>query len=162
MIVVSDTTPLNYLVLIDAVDVLAKLFREVYAPHAVLDELTHPKAPEAVRRWAQSPPAWLKVADPAAQLPSTAALDRGEADAISLAKELHITDILIDERRGRKVAEREGLVPLPTLALLERAAKEGFVELPEVLERIQRTSIRLPPEQVRAALERDAQRKRGT
>ena len=36
MIVVSDTTPLNYLVLIDAVDVLPKLFEVVYTPATVL------------------------------------------------------------------------------------------------------------------------------
>lgn len=129
MIVVSDTTPLNYLVLIKAVDVLPKLFRHVYAPRAVLRELNHPKTPEIVRRWADSPPSWLKVVDPSSRLPSTVRLGPGEADAISLAKESHILDILIDERRGSKIAILEGLYPLPTLAILERAAERDFLDL---------------------------------
>ena len=49
MIVVSDTTPLNYLILIDSVHVLPMLFGSVYAPSAVLRELLHPKTPDAVR-----------------------------------------------------------------------------------------------------------------
>jgi predicted nucleic acid-binding protein len=37
MIVVSDTTPLNYLLLINAINVLPQLFREVYVPQQVLN-----------------------------------------------------------------------------------------------------------------------------
>jgi predicted nucleic acid-binding protein len=107
MIVVSDTTPLNYLVLIGAADVLPKLFEQVYAPTSVLHELSHVRTPEVVRAWSQSPPRWLMVADPSSRLASTAPLDAGEADAISLAKERGITDVLIDEYLGRKVALAE-------------------------------------------------------
>jgi predicted nucleic acid-binding protein len=39
MIVVSDTTPLNYLILIDSVAVLPALFGRVCAPAAVIEEL---------------------------------------------------------------------------------------------------------------------------
>ena len=56
MIVVSDTTPLNYLILVDSVHVLPALFGRVYAPSAVITELSHRKTPEAVRNWAASPP----------------------------------------------------------------------------------------------------------
>jgi predicted nucleic acid-binding protein len=76
-----------------------------------------------------------------------------------LAKELAILDILIDERRGRKVAEREGLTPLPTLAILERAAADKLLELCPAIDKLQRTNIRLPEEHVQAALARDAARK---
>jgi len=48
VIVVSDTTPLNYLVLIDAIDVLPKLFQEVIVPPSVMAELTRLKTPEVV------------------------------------------------------------------------------------------------------------------
>ncbi len=162
MIVVSDTTPLNYLVLINSVGVLPKLFDEVYAPTAVVRELTDPRAPAPVRLWAQSPPNWLKVADPSSRLSSTASLDAGEADAISLAKELGITDVLIDEYRGRKTALAEGLFVLPTLAVLERAAEQQLLELQPTLEALQRTTYRVRPELIQAALERDAARKRAS
>jgi len=160
MIVVSDTTPLNYLILIDSIDVLPKLFQEVYVPPSVVVELTRPKAPEIVRIWAQSPPHWLKIKSPSSRLASTCVLDDGEADALSLAKELHITDILIDERRGRNIAQQEGLVPIPTLAVLERAAAQNLLDLQSVLTRLQQTSIRIPLDRIQAALERDQIRKR--
>ncbi len=50
MIVVSDTSPLNYLILVDCIDVLPELFGQVYAPSLVVIELGHPRSPEPVRR----------------------------------------------------------------------------------------------------------------
>jgi len=161
VIVVSETTPLNYLVLIEAIDVLPKLFQEVYVPPSVIVELTRLKTPDAVRHWAEEPPIWLKIRAPHSRLPSTAKLGDGEADAISLAKQIQIQDVLIDERRGRIVAQREGLIPLPTLAVLERAASLDLVDLPAVMAALQRTSFRLPHDHINAALARDAERKRG-
>jgi predicted nucleic acid-binding protein len=64
MIVVSDTTPLNYLILIDSAHVLPALFGRVYAPPAVIWELAHPRSPEPVRRWTDSLPEWLTVQEP--------------------------------------------------------------------------------------------------
>jgi predicted nucleic acid-binding protein len=159
VIVVSDTSPLNYLVLIDVVDVLRSIFTQVYIPPSVIIELTRSKTPELVRRWADSPPDWLTVVAPSDRLPSTASLGEGEADALSLAKELHIVDVLIDDRRGRKIAIREGLVPLPTLAILERAAADNLLDLRLTLDKLKRTNMRVPADQIEAALQRDAARK---
>lgn len=61
MIVVSDTSPLNYLIQVDAVHVLPELFREVYVPERVTSELRHPAAPAVVRTWISRPPAWLFI-----------------------------------------------------------------------------------------------------
>lgn len=56
MIVVSNTSPLNYLVLIQAVDVLPQLFGDVVLPSTVAAELLDPAAPARVREWIASPP----------------------------------------------------------------------------------------------------------
>jgi predicted nucleic acid-binding protein len=48
-LVVADTGPLNYLVLIDAIDVLPSLFDRTFIPAAVYRELTHPEAPAEVQ-----------------------------------------------------------------------------------------------------------------
>jgi predicted nucleic acid-binding protein len=56
MIVVSDTSPLNYLVLIGADQVLPSLFGQVLTPPEVLVEMQHAKAPPQVSAWAQQPP----------------------------------------------------------------------------------------------------------
>jgi predicted nucleic acid-binding protein len=148
------------LVLIKAIDVLPAIFEMVYIPPSVIAELSRPKSPEAVRRWTRTPPEWLHIRAPAIRLPSTVRLGDGEADALSLAKELQINDVLIDERRGRNVARREGLTPLPTLAVLERAASDGLLDLPSTFEKLQQTNMRIPFGQIQAALARDAARKR--
>ncbi|MEI7773338.1 MAG: hypothetical protein WCK17_01050 [Verrucomicrobiota bacterium] len=62
VLVVADTTPLNYLVLIGQEHVLGALFDKVLIPEGVLEELKHPKAPEAVLVWIQTLPTWLEVA----------------------------------------------------------------------------------------------------
>jgi predicted nucleic acid-binding protein len=51
MIVIADTTPLHYLVLIDRVQILPQLYGRVLIPLAVWDELQRPETPEAVRAW---------------------------------------------------------------------------------------------------------------
>jgi predicted nucleic acid-binding protein len=49
MIIVSDTTPLNYLILIGDVDVLRLLFSQVVIPQAVYDEMQHDSTPDSVK-----------------------------------------------------------------------------------------------------------------
>lgn len=48
MIVVSDTSPLNYLVFIQAIDLLPQLFGRVVTAPAVMGELSHASSPAAV------------------------------------------------------------------------------------------------------------------
>src|SRR5580658_8798674 len=57
MIVVADTSPLNYLVLLGHIDILAKIYAEVLVPQTVLDELQDSDAPAGVRAWAVAPEA---------------------------------------------------------------------------------------------------------
>jgi predicted nucleic acid-binding protein len=49
MIVVADTSPINYLILIDEIDILAKMYGTAVIPHAVREELLRPSASEVVR-----------------------------------------------------------------------------------------------------------------
>jgi predicted nucleic acid-binding protein len=56
MIAVADTSPICYLVLIDEIVLLPKLFNHVLVPQSVLDELLHADAPAAVRNWAPDLP----------------------------------------------------------------------------------------------------------
>ena len=61
MIVVADTSLLNYLVLLGHIEILAKIYAEVVVPQAVLDELQDSDAPAEVRAWFSAPPRWLQV-----------------------------------------------------------------------------------------------------
>jgi predicted nucleic acid-binding protein len=60
-LVVADTGPINYLVLIDAIEVLPKLFEQVLVPAAVYDELSHADAPLPVRAFISRVPPWLEI-----------------------------------------------------------------------------------------------------
>jgi predicted nucleic acid-binding protein len=51
MIVVADTSPINYLLLIKEIDILPKMYGKVVIPRAVNEELLRPVAPEIVRAW---------------------------------------------------------------------------------------------------------------
>lgn len=116
VVVVSDASPINYLLLIGHQSVLPDLFGTVVIPRAVVTELGDRRSPDLVREWATNPPAWVEVRTPASNAgTSEAGLGRGEAEAIALARELGAQALLIDERRGRAVAQREGLLVFGTI-----------------------------------------------
>lgn len=158
--IVSDTTPLNYLVLIEAIEVLPRLYEKVLIPPAVRAELSAPEAPESVREWISSHLPWLEVLPcPKAADKDLARLDPGEREAILLASELGTSLLLMDERDGSAVARSRGLTVIGTLSALDAAAARGWVDLPEMFERLNRTSFRSPRKVMAAMLEQDARRK---
>jgi predicted nucleic acid-binding protein len=158
--VVADTGPLNYLILIEAVDLLPRIFSEVSIPSGVRDELSHPKAPIAVRAWIAEPPEWLNIVS-VGSLPSIgpSVLDQGENQAIALAFQQQ-ADIVIDDREGVLQARKMNLEAIGTLAVLIRAAQRGWVQLPEMFRRLRATSFRSPVHLMARMLEEDALRKK--
>src|SRR6266852_2781252 len=93
MVVVADTSPINYLVLIAQIDLLKQLYARMLIPPAVLAELKHPVAPKPVRDWADNAPKWVEVLSPKSSL-ILAQLDLGESEAIALATEVHAEVVL--------------------------------------------------------------------
>jgi predicted nucleic acid-binding protein len=144
-VVVADTTPLNYLILIGRSDILGSLFGEVLIPEAVLAELRHPKAPEAVMRWLQAPPVWLRIMQ-VRHLDVTVQLGKGETEAISLALEHQVKVVLMDERRGRMAAETRGLLAVGTLNLIDLADEQQLCNGIEVLNNLRQTTFRADEE----------------
>jgi len=146
MIVIADTGPLNYLVLIGAVDVLKPLYARVITPRTVVDELQQTGAPDAVLAWIASPPAWLEVRpDP----PTDSTLDfpdAGERAALTLAEALDADELLIDERAGRAEAARRHLHVTGTLGVLADAHLAGLIDFDQALARLRTTTFRLSAE----------------
>ena len=141
MLIVADASPLNYLVLIQAVEVLPALYGRIVAPPEVLGELRDPAGPGQVREWAEAPPPWLEVRS-AAAIDASLPLDPGERAAIALALELRADRLLIDERDGRAVAARLGIPVAGTLAVLRDAAVAGHVDLATAFDRLRKTTFR--------------------
>jgi predicted nucleic acid-binding protein len=159
MIVVSDTTPLNYFVLIGEADILPTLFGRVVIPPAVAAELLHAHTPELVRSWMSSPPSWLEVHAPTLhKADELNYLGAGERQAILLAEELRAEWLIIDEYKGRVEANRRKLPVIGTVRVLDEAADRQLIKLPDVLTKLQRTSFFLSPDLVRWLLNRDAVR----
>ena len=60
-VVVSDASPLNYLVWIGCEHVLPKLYERILVPAVVLQELEESGAPEKVAEWTTHLPEWINV-----------------------------------------------------------------------------------------------------
>jgi predicted nucleic acid-binding protein len=157
MIVVSDTSPLNYLVLIGADQLLPSLFGRVLTPPEVLAEMQHAKAPALVSAWAKNPPAWLEVRSPQ-ETPQFLGLGPGESAAIALAQQEHAAALLIDERDGTAVARQLGLVVTSTLAILCLASEKGLLSLPAAFAALRQTTFRGPAQLMNEMLQIDAAR----
>jgi predicted nucleic acid-binding protein len=157
-VVVSDTSPLHYLILCGAETALPRLFQKVVIPPTVFRELQQPNTPPLVRQWARSLPPWAAVQAPKS-LNLSLNVDAGELEAICLAREIKAAVVLMDDRAGRSAAIHCGLAVIGTIGLLEQAATRGLLELPQVMERLRQTNARLDPELIQGALERDKVRK---
>ena len=156
MLIVSNTSPINYLVLIESIEVLPALHQRVVIPAAVWEELRAPATPGPVRAWTRNPPHWLQILRPTfAPDERLVHLGRGERDAILLAQELNAT-LLIDEVKAYREAKRRDIPTLRTLAILDKAAERGLIDLTKAVERLRRTNFRVRPEILDALLERHA------
>ncbi len=81
-------------------------------------------------------------------------MDRGEAEAIALAEELHADHLLIDERKGRRLAQQQGVPVVGLLGVILLAKHAGLVSSArELLEELDREAgIYLADELKNAAL----------
>jgi len=161
MLVVSDTSPINYLVLIQQETLLPILYERVVIPPAVHEELQRSQTPEEVRQWIAHPPVWLSVERPQQPLSvrQFPRLDDGELEAIPLAQELGASFLVMDDFEGREEAERRALTVTGTLGVLETAAIRGLIDLPSVLAQLQATTFYASQRLYDGVLARDAARK---
>jgi len=156
--VVTDTSPLNYLIQIHQAAWLGRLFERVILPGSVLRELLDPRAPALVREWCRELPDWIELRDHAGPAASYG-LDAGETEAISLALDLGIQTVIMDERNGRRVAEEHGLTTLGTLTLLEAADARGYLDFESVLNDLRATNFHAGEKLLSACLERVKQQR---
>lgn len=153
MTIVSNTSPLCYLVLIGCADIPPKLYGEVLTTQTVMSELRHPDAPDAVRLWATAPPGWLKVqADPPETDQSLASLHPGERTALLLAHQVRADVLLLDDAAARALAAQRNLKVSGLLGMLREAAQAGLLDLPTVVGALRQTNFRATPELLKSLL----------
>ena len=149
MAVVSNTSPLNYLILTGHDHVLPAMFGSVAIPEAVAHELSSDLAPPVVLQWMSSLPTWISVRSIPTLPADLRSLDQGEAEAIALAVATGAELVLLDERRGRRAAREQQLNVAGTIGVLDAAATRGLIRLSEALDALVRTSFRISPRYLR-------------
>ena len=163
MIVIADTSPLNYLIQIDCERLLQALYKRVLIPTAVVAELRDPSSPTDVKEWLSNLPEWVEIKTIAAAAdPALRVLGPGEREAIQLAQEQNADLLLVDERKGRLEATRRGLATTGTLGVLLAAAERSLVDVePTFYRLVRKTNFRVTPALQASFLQRIRDRNSG-
>ena len=143
MIVVTNTSPLTNLAAIGQFELLRRLFTTVHIPRGVWNELN-----AGERRWPGHDQVaaadWVEqhaVHDQALVTALRRDLDRGEAESIALALELGADLVLMDEREGRRAAQRLGLRVVGVVGiLLEAKTQQAVAHLRPHLDALRQTA----------------------
>lgn len=126
MVVVSDTSVITNLLQINKIELLQQLFKKVVIPGEVYNELN--RIPGHTIFLAEQE--WIQILSPADNLAVEKLLiylDKGEAQSIVLAAELQADLLLIDERKGRQIAEEMGLKIMGLIGILIKAKNIGLI-----------------------------------
>ncbi len=144
MIIIADYSPLIALAVISKLELLEKLYQEIYVPNAVFQELA-----DNDKAFAHELRAFL--AGRIKQVHNKMAVDvllsdigAGEAEAIILALEQHPDAVLLDDLKARKFATMKGLPIIGTLGILLKAKKAGLIqEIKPLLDGMMDANIRI-------------------
>jgi uncharacterized protein len=153
---VSNSSPLILYAGVGRLELLGQLFDRIVIPRAVHDEIVGAGAgrPGATQVAAAS---WIDVQDVLDRQRVRALsmmLDAGEAEAIALAGELDdLEAILLDDRRGRRLAHRQGLPVIGSAGALLLAKEQGAIPLVRpLLDQLRSAGLRLGEARYREVL----------
>ncbi|MUV89763.1 DUF3368 domain-containing protein [Halapricum sp. CBA1109] len=153
-LVVSDTSPLLNLALIDRLDLLETQFPEIVVPRQVWNELTEgEEGLESLRELRDDD--FLRIVEVERSdlfVEVAHDLDLGETAAICYAVEHDVDLVLLDERDGRRVARRHDLDVTGVVGVLLRGAKNGEVELANELDALREAGFWISDELYSRAL----------
>ncbi|WP_153800963.1 DUF3368 domain-containing protein [Foetidibacter luteolus] len=130
MLVVSDNSPISNFFLIGRLDILQSLYGTIVMPVRVLQELEELKM-HGIDTSVIKQLNWISVVKPAENeifQKLNAELDYAEASAISLAMEINAEVLLIDERKGTKIAKRYNISTIGVLGILLLAKQHRLIE----------------------------------
>lgn len=135
LIVIADSSALMALDNIGEADVLPKLYSEITI------------TPDVAREYGRQLPTWIEIraaSEVSIRRPEISNLDPGEASSIALALDSEDPLLIIDEKKGRRVAASLNIEIVGTVGILIRAKIAGFIEQPEtLLSRLKAVDFRL-------------------
>src|ERR1700728_4155442 len=122
-VIVSDTSSISNLIIIDRLDLLKEIYGSIIIPPIVRNEIIAlEKKGRNLEKFKNA--SWIEMAAPdlaALQLLQSYKLDAGEKEAIALARSINADLLLIDEKAGRNVAEQLGIKTTGLLGTLVMA-----------------------------------------
>lgn len=159
MTVVSNTSPLLNLALIERLQLVESQFGAVVVPTAVWDELTAGfDARDRIEAFRDRD--GIRVVSPEPTELRTEferELDRGEAAAIAYAIDVDADRVLIDEREGRATAKRHDVPVTGAVGILLRASSRGEIDLETELDALREAGFWISDALYERALEMDAE-----
>ncbi len=154
-VIVADTGPLIALARLEQLPLLTTLFTEVHIPRTVLAEATVKRGSadgEAIHAFAMQSAQLGETIDTPLVRHLLRLLDDGETQALVLAKQLGCA-VLMDEKRGRQVARRQGVPVVGVLVVLLQAKLDHHIdELSPMISHLQDSGYRLSETLVDAVL----------
>jgi len=154
-LVVSNTSPLLNLALIDRLDLVAEQFSTVAVPSQVWAELmAGTEGTEQLRAHRDAGTLGV-VSVPESDLFTEFRrdLDAGESAALAYAVSEHASLILLDEREGRQAARRHGLSVTGVVGILLRAATDGDLDIETELDALRDAGFWISDELYRTAVD---------
>ena len=134
-VILSDTSVLIALSNIDELDILHKVYKNITITSEVSKE------------FGEDLPSWItinEVMDRTKIDLLLLELDAGEASSIVLALEKTNSILIIDEKKGRMIAKRMGLVIIGLLGVLVKAKElNKITSLRPILERLENVGFRI-------------------
>ena len=152
--VILNNTPLVALWSIGQLVLLRDLYGEVFIPPTILEEFVAVEPEIRKADLAEAP--WIKIAPLANphQVLAYVGLDQGEAEVLALASEQSARLVIIDERKGRRYAQRLGLPLSGTLGVLLTAKTQGLIQaVAPLIYQLKTEGLFLSPELIEKAIE---------
>jgi predicted nucleic acid-binding protein len=127
MLIVCDSSPLIALAKCGKLNILDSLFDKVLIPEQVCHEFSVSGKPEAavIAAWARGKTD--KPGDANLSKANTLSLGPGETAAIALYWERSADFLLIDERKGRRIAAQNGINIIGIAGILLAAKNKGLI-----------------------------------
>jgi len=148
--IIGDSSALVALAVVNQLELLEKLYDNLYIPEAVFNEVTQIGKPQSdkLRQFLQSK---VKRVDlTLTQL----GLGLGELEAITLYKKLDADVLLIDDNRAKKYASLNGVKVIGSLGILIKAKEKGHIEkVKPLLDEIQKSEVYISMKLIEKVLE---------
>jgi predicted nucleic acid-binding protein len=159
VILIADTSALIALSICDSLQLLDDIFTKVVVPEEVFIEAIKSNKPEAqlIKKYLQGKVVKVDMGD---FIYLDGYVDAGETEAMKLYKTLSADKLLIDDKRGRKIAKLNNISIIGSLGILIHAKQLGLIrEVKPRIDKITNSAIYLNASLIEHVLEISGEQK---